>query len=317
MKSNTDPKKSVIMNKKFNKILVCLDLTEMDDFLFRYTNFIVDTFAPSSVIFMHVMHPVEIPDEIKSSFPGFNEPVDQLVREELEEKAKELFNAKVDFSIQVKQGLTTETIVRYAKNNKIDLTIMGKKIGYTGEGGITRKVTSLIPSSVLLVTETAPYNIKHLWVRMDFSKISIEALKMAQSIKEQTGAKVTCHNVFKLPLNYFPQQTEKQETRLLEQMTKHGKKEYQKIIKKLNIKEEEFPCEFSMNKEGGEAQILYHKAVQNQADLILSGSKMKSGLTHVILDNTSEKLAGGGKTLPVLIVKDKKLSTGILERIFD
>lgn len=305
------------MSKRFNNILVCLDLTEMDDFLIRYANFVVDTFSPSSVTFLHVMHPVEIPDEIRSSFPGFNEPVDQLIREELEEKAKELFSAKVDYSIVVKQGITTETIVKYSKNNKVDLTIMGKKIGYTGEGGITRKVTSITPSSVLLVTETAPYNMNHIWVRMDFSKISIEALKMAQSIKENTGAKITCHNVFKLPLSYFPQQTEKQEKKLIEQMTQHGKKEFQKILKKLNLNEKDFPCEFSLDKESGEAQILYHKAVQNQADLILSGSKMKSGLTHVILDNTSEKLAGGGKSLPVMIVKDKKLSAGILESIFD
>lgn len=305
------------MNKKFNNILVSLDLTEMDDFLIRYTNFIVDTFSPASVTFMHVMHPVEIPEEIRSSFPDFKEPVDKLIREELEEKTNELFNAKVDFSIHVKQGLTTDTLVRYAKNNKVDLTIMGKKIGYSGEGGITRKVTSLTPSSVLLVTETAPYNMNHVWVRMDFSKMSVEALKMAQAIKEQTGAKVTCHNVFKLPLNYFPQQTEKEEKKLIDQMTKYGKKEYQKILKKLKLYEEDYPCVFNLDKENSEAQILYHRAVQNQADLILSGSRMKSELTHVILDNTSEKLAGGGKSLPVLIVKDKKLSLGILDTIFE
>jgi nucleotide-binding universal stress UspA family protein len=305
------------MNKKFNNILVSLDLTEMDDFLIRYTNFIVDTFSPASITFLHVMHPVEIPEEIRASFPDFKEPVDKLIREELEEKTNELFNAKVDFSVIVKQGLTTDTLVRYAKNNKVDLTIMGKKIGYEGQGGITRKVTSLTPSSVLLITETAPYNMNHVWVRMDFSKISIDALKMAHSIKEQTGAKVTCHNVFKLPLNYFPQQTEKQEKKLIDQMTKYGIKEYQKILKKLNLNEEDYPCVFNLDKENSEAQILYHRAVQNQADLILSGSKMKSGLTHVILDNTSEKLAGGGKSLPVLIVKDKKLSLGILDTIFD
>lgn len=305
------------MKSRFNNILVCLDLTEMDDFLIRYANFIVDTFSPSSVTFMHVMHPMDIPDEVRASFPGFNEPVDQLIREELEEKVNNLFSAKVNFSIIVKQGLTTETIVHYSKNNKIDLTLMGKKIGYTGEGGITRKVTSLTPSSVLLITETAPYSIQHIWVRMDFSKISVEALKMAQIIKSHTQAKVTCHNVFKLPLSYFPQQTEKQEQKLIEQLTKHGKKEYQKVLKKLNITEDEYPCEYSLAKENNEAQILYHSAIQKQADLIMVGSKMKSGLTHVILDNTSEKLAGGGKTLPVLIVKDKKLSTGILENIFD
>jgi len=289
----------------------------MDDFMIRYTNFVVETFAPKTVTFMHVMQPVDIPDEIRASFPKFNEPVEQLIREEIEEKVTEQFKAKADFSIVVKQGITTETIIHFSKNNKIDLTLMGKKIGYEGEGGVSRKVTSFTPSSVLLISETTPYSINHVWVRMDFSKISMEALRMAQAIKEKTGAQITCHNVFKLPLSYFPQQTEKQEKRLIEQLTKHGKKEFQKVLKKMKLPEDEFPCEYSLSKENNEAQVLYHKAVQNQADLIIAGSKMKSGLSHVIMDNTSEKLTGSGKTLPVLIVKDKKLSTGILESIFD
>ncbi|MFO8002533.1 MAG: universal stress protein [Marinilabilia sp.] len=305
------------MKTRFNNILVCLDLSEMDDFLIRYTNFIVDTFSPSTVTFMHVMQPMDIPEDIRSSFPGFNEPVDQLIREEFEEKIGKLFEAKVDFSIVVKEGITTETIIHYSKNNKIDLTLMGKKIGYTGEGGISRKVTSLTPSSVLLVGENASYSFNHVWVRMDFSKISVEALKMAITIKEHTGASITCHNVFKLPLNYFPQQTSEQEKRLIEQLTRHGRKEYSKILKRLKLPESEYPCEYSLNKENNEAQVLYHKAVQNKADLIIAGSKMKSGLSQVILDNTSEKLTSGGKTLPVLIVKDKKSSMGILESIFD
>ena len=305
------------MKTKFNNILVCLDLSEMDDFLIRYTNFIVETFSPSSVTFMHVMQPMDIPEDIRSSFPDFNEPVDQLIREELEKKIEDAFQAKVDFSILVKQGMSTETIVHYSKNNKIDLTLLGKKIGYEGQGGISRKVTSLSPSSVLLVGESTTGSFNHIWVRMDFSKISVEALKMAIDIQEHTGAKVTCHNVSKLPLNYFPQQTEEQEKRLLDQITRHGQKEYRKIMKRLKLPEEDYPCEYSLDKDNNEAQVLYHKAVQKNADLIVAGSKMKSGLSHVILDNTSEKLAGGGKTLPLLIVKDKKLSAGILESIFD
>ncbi len=305
------------MKTPFNNILVGLDLTEMDNFLIRYANFIVDTFSSANVTFMHVMQPVDIPEEIRASFPGFDEPVEKLIKEDIEEKIKELFTAQSKFSLIVKSGHTADIVLQYSRKNKIDLTLMGKKIGYSGEGGISRKVTSLTPSSVLLISETTPHAINNIWVRMDFSKISIEALKMAKSIKEQTGASVTCHNVFKLPLSYFPQQTQKQEQKLIGQLTKHGQKEYQKILKKLNLSEDEYPCVYSLNKENDEAQILYHEAIQHQADLIMAGSKMKSELTHVILDNTSEKLASGGKTLPVLIVKDKKLSMGILESIFD
>lgn len=307
------------MKAHFENILVCLDMSEMDDFLIRYAGFLAETFSPQSVTFMHVMQLFHIPDDLKIAFPNFNEPVDHLVKEELEEKVSQIIHTENNPShkVIVKTGATTETIIKYSKDNKTSLTLMGKKLGYAGEGGVSRRVTSLSPSSVLLVSETAPFTFNHIWVRMDFSKISMLAFDMARTIKQHTGASVTCHNVFKLPLNYFPQQTTSQEEKLKEQLSRHARKEYLKVLKKLQLSEAEYPGFYSLDKENDEAQLLYHHALQNQADLIVTGSRMKSDLTHVFMDSTSEKLVGGGKNLPVLIVKDRKLSTGFLDSLFD
>ena len=88
---------------------------------------------------------------------------------------------------------------------------MGKKLGYRGKGSTTQKVISLTPSSVLLVSETTPHNIKHMLVRLDFSKSSELAVRMALHINEYIDAKITFFYVSKLPLHYFPQHTRKNE----------------------------------------------------------------------------------------------------------
>ena len=302
---------------KLNHILVCLDLSDMDDFLIRYAHFLAEKIHPESITFLHVMRPYDIPKEIVEAFPHLDEPVINVVQEELQEKVKELIEPVngVDLKTKVIEGFPTETIVKFTQKNDITLTLMGKKMGYEGHGSIVRKVLGIIPSSVLLISETTHHKIENIMVRMDFSKISGMALKMALRIKELTGAEVSCHHVHKLPLNYFPQNQPGEDKRLQQHIEKHSNKEFQKFIKRLKPGDEQIPFSFSLDVENEEAQILYNRALTIGADMILIGSKIKSELADIIVDSTSEKLAGSDKNIPVFIVKDRTQTMGFLKAL--
>jgi len=306
------------MINKFDKILVCLDLTEMDHFLINYANYIVNTFRPGRLIFIHVMEIYDIPDEIMDTFHNTEKDLEDIISEELEGNIEQglTVKEKVDYSLVLDRGLTTEKIVEYAKNNKIDLSIMGKKIGYRGEGSVSRKIVGLIPSSVLVVSETSQHKIDKLLVRMDFTKMAWSTLQMAKLVAENTGASIECHHVYKLPLNYYPRQTPENIKKLNAQVKLLVEKEYAKFIKKMKV-EDAPPCSFSLQIQTEESQLLYNYAIKNSKDLILTGTKIKSPLADLILDNVSEKLVGGEKNLPVMVVKDQKKSIGILDVIFD
>ncbi|SHJ05415.1 Nucleotide-binding universal stress protein, UspA family [Tangfeifania diversioriginum] len=303
---------------QLDNILVCLDLSDMDDSLIRYSNYLVEKFKPTTVTFLHVMKSYDIPEEIISAFPHLNEPISEVVKEELTEKINELFkhDKTTKTIISVKEGTTTDTIVRYAREQNITLTLMGKKIGYEGQGGIVRKVLNIVPSSVLLISETSQPKMDHLMVRMDFSKMSAMALRMAIRMKESTGAKISCHHVYKLPLKYFPQSSPKNDKKLMEHVERHSKKEYAKFIKKNKLEREEIPCTNSLDPENEEANILYRQALTIGADLILIGSKIKSEMAEILIDSTSEKLAAADKNIPAFIVKDRKQTMGFLKALF-
>jgi nucleotide-binding universal stress UspA family protein len=303
---------------QFDDILVCLDLSEMDDSLIRYSNFLTENFKPKSVTFLHVMKSYEIPPDMVSAFPHLDQPLSEIVKDELEEKIEAHFIQKNEIQIKVivLEGSTTDNIVRYARENNITFTLMGKKIGYEGRGGIVRKVISIIPSSVLLVSETTQPRISHVLVRMDFSKMSSLALKMAFRLQELTGAKVSCLHAYKLPLKYFPVSSPENDKKLMEHIQRHGRKEYQKFMKKLELDPEEIPCVTSLDPENDEAHILYKQALTTGADMIIIGSKIKSELADIIIDSTSEKLASAEKNLPVLIIKDRKQTIGFLKALF-
>ncbi len=301
-----------------NNLMICLDLTEMDETLIKYTNFLVDIFDPSSVTFIHVMETIELPDELADAFPEMDRPLNELVEEEIRENVKEHFlhADKVKTDVVLDFGLTTEQIVQQARKRKVDLALLGKKIGYVGEGGVAKRIVGLIPASVLMVSETTPHSINSILVRMDFSKISAIALKTARTIASHTEAKLECHHVYKLPLGYVPQKSPSEVKILHRKLSEYVQKEYRAFLKKHKL-DDSVPCSYSMDLQGDESQMLYSHAIKSQADLILAGSKIKSQLANVILDTTSEKLADASKSVPIMIIKDQKESIGFLKALFD
>lgn len=303
---------------KFDNILICLDLTEMDESLIGYANFLVDTFNPSSVTFIHVMDTYEIPEEITGTITDGDKPLKDILKEEVEEKVQEHYKHadKLKPTVIMEEGLTVEKIVKYAEKNKTDLALMGKKIGYVGEGGVVKKIIGLIPSSVLLISETSAYRFTRIMVRTNFASPSVIALQMGQYLQSVTGASVEFHNVYKLPYNFFPEQSAQAAQKLKAQLEPYMTKKYEKFVKKYKLPAD-IPFNYTVDVKGDEAQSLYNYAVRNQVDLVITGTKLKSQLANIIMDSTSEKLAGVEKNVPVLIVKDVKEFVGFFKALFE
>lgn len=303
---------------RLNHILVCLDLTEMDDSLIRYAALLANKIKPESITFLHVMRPFDIPKEILEAYPELDEPVPEIIREELQEKINEQCNpsSNIKVKVAVKEGYTMETIVKFSQENHITLTLMGKKMGYEGTGSIVRKLVGIIPSSVLLVSESVHDRIENLLVRMDFSKASEMALQMALRLKELTGANVACHHTHKLPVGYFPQVDLEKDEKLSKYVEKISIKEFYKFKKQYKHEADEITFSYSVDAENEEDQILYRKALNTGADMIVIGSSLKSGLADILIDTTSEKLAESDKNIPVLIVNDRSKAITFLKRLF-
>jgi nucleotide-binding universal stress UspA family protein len=304
--------------EKFNNILICMDLTEMDDFLIRYVNFLVKNISPKKIFFLHLLHANDLPEEILDELPEMDKSLNEIIREELEEKIKNEFEPGngVNVQVDVEEGIRSDILLEYTRDNKINLTIFGKKVGYIGAGSLARRVMPLTPSSVLLVNTSSEPKLDNILVRMDFSKMSEIAMNTAVMLSNQTDASVSALNAFKIPLSHFPQYSVEDERRLKEKMTKHGKKEYDKFMKKLKLDPQVIPCKHVYNKNYNEAHLLYHHGLINHVDLVMIGSKVKSELANVILDRTSEDLADAEKNINVLIVKDRKQTLGFLEVLF-
>lgn len=300
-------------------ILVCLDLTDMDNFLIRYCNFWAEKFKPKSITFLHVIRTYDIPKEFVSAYPHLDQPLPEILKEEMKDNVDQFFEKPDDVEVKtiVKEGTTTENIVQYTRKNNISLIIMGKKISYQGRGRIIRKVMSIAPASVLLISETSQPKLDRILVRMDFSKMSNIALKTAQYIKEHAGSEIFCHHAYKLPLKYFPKQPPDKDEKLLREVQTHTNKEFSKFLKRYEIEKNDLSCTSSVDIENEEADILYTQALTIGADMILIGMKIKSELADIIIDSASEKLAESDKNIKVLVVKDRKQTMSFLKALLE
>lgn len=303
---------------QLNKLLVCLDLTDMDDMLIKYSSFLAHLLGSEKVIFMHTIQSQHIAEELMEYFPDMEEPLEDLIKKELNEKVKANFDksAEVEQEIKVVEGSPTDMVLKEADNQDVDLAVLGKKTGFKGQGILTDKIVRLVHCSVLILPETSRPSMDQVLVPVDFSKYSQMALKQANELAKKSDASITCQNVYSIPTHYFPYISSSKN--LDKPMLDHAKKEYKKFLRKAGREvPKNIPCEYTKDEGQDPAQKIYDFAVKNQIDLIVIGSKGVTDTASYLIGSTAEKLTSHDKHIPILIFKDKEANFGLLDFLFN
>ena len=298
--------------------MVCLDLTEMDESLIRFTSFVAQKMNSDRIYFVHVAQSFDMPEEIRKSYPDLFAPVDETLKKEIQFSVDQFFEAPEDCSleIEVREGNASDKILKIAEQKDIDLLVLGKKIGFSGEGVLPNKLAKIAQCSVLLVPEILPKVMDRVLVPVDFSRHSKLALRQAMKIKESSEipVEVSCIHIYSLPTGWHTTGKSKQEFGDI--MKKHAWADYEKFLKQLGPEYQNIPCTFRLNTGKHMAQTIYQQAVKEQSDIIILGSKGKTAAATVLMGSTAERLADYDKNIPLLVVKDKNENIGFLQALF-
>ena len=302
---------------QFKKLMITLDLSSMDDLLIDYVSFLANKIKPDKVIFMHVMETMYLPEEVSSMFSDLDEPIDQIIKKELDQNIKDNYYGPEDTQteLRVREGNPTDIILREAESEKIDLVVLGKKTGFKGKGILTGKIVRLIHCSSLILPESGQPKLDKILVPVDFSKYSQMALKQAMKLSEDSNAEVVCQHVYNIPVHYYPyiSSTAKMDKPMLE----HAAKEYDKFLKKVAKPKPKIRCEYTKDEGQDISQKIYDLAVKERANLIVVGSKGLTNTASFLIGSTAEKLTSYDKTIPLLIFKDKEENFGLLDILFN
>jgi nucleotide-binding universal stress UspA family protein len=293
--------------QQLKHIMVCLDLTEMDELLVRYTAFFCSMVKEvEKVYFVHNIR-FDNADDAQKIILKLDKPINKIVEETIEEKIETFFKnipSNTEHEIIVEEdGSTPGTLARLAKIHDVNLTIVGKKISYRGSGLTAEKLLRIpyFNSSLLLVPETAYHSIHKILVPTDFSKSSKKAIETGAHLRQKNNAELSCQNVSSIQSFYFPSMM----VHDLEHVLKDGaKKRWEKFAKTLtSIGEDNIECTLSFNSNKNIAQTIYDHAVRTNTDLIIVSSKGKGGFAAFMVGSVAMQLVQADLHIPLLVVR--------------
>lgn len=298
--------------KNFNHWLACLDLSKMDEILVGYSSFLSSVKEPKTITFLHVIESGPTAMGIIDQFPEIEtkEEFEEIIRNELNEKIDEHFSgSSIETRLIIKEGKPTDQIIKVVNSLEPDLLLVGKKVGYIGEGVIPKRILKYVPTSLLFIPENCRYSLESVLVPVDFSEQSAKALETARQLV-QNGT-ITAQHIYEYRAQFFPYMLSEEEKQQIDDEISRKKEKF--------IEEYDIPGDvnfvLSRRKQGRLADLVYEQSINQQGDMIIVGSKIKK-LPNLIRHDFTDKMVGYSFGIPLLIQKNKEKYTKFLKSIF-
>jgi len=304
---------------KINKIVVCLDQSELDPELIDLSFFIASRVKAKSICFINVIRYFYVPEEVLKEFPNLIDKALENRKSELKKSVEKHVKKKTQYDIQyvVQKGQPARTILEWSEKNNIDLIIAGKKDKAQHSGVLANRLARKATCSILIVPEESVKNrdLTKLIVPIDFSKYSKLALEQAIEVsKNHTKAvEIIALNVFNVPVGYH--YTGKSFQEFAKIMQHNAEKNYNHFIKTIDLNNQNVKALYELDEHEKPANMIYETSSKENASGIFIGSKGKTAATSLFLGSISERFISMDNTIPVLIVRPKGENMGILEAL--
>lgn len=291
----------------FKRIMVGLDLSLIDKTLIEYTAFLSYYFRPEKIYFINVQPSLDIPDELRESFPEFDKPKDELLEAEMTEKVGTFFANYKDFDIEVEaiEGSARKEMLHWAHVKNVDLLIAGRKKELEGSGMVPQQLARKVSCSVLLVPEKVKMSLRDILVPVDFSEYCNLALEEARKISTiDPDVKIILQHAYEVPMGYT--KTGKTEEEFARIMDKHAHARMMKFLEEGKHDTKQMEPVYTFNKEHhSPADAINKVAHEKKVDLIIIGARGRTALTALFLGSVAEKLIRQDSDIPLLVVKHK------------
>jgi len=292
--------------QRARKLLVNLDLSELDASLMQYASYLCEHLDVSELILVHNMLISEPPEELKSLYPELDDSIETIVKREIEENLDRFF-PESDFKVEIKlfQNEKMDDIIRWVSSREVDISLVGRKKDAEGQGWYSRQFTRFTSHSVIIVPPQPSCSISNVLAAVDFSKNAVNVIRSAHELAIDMDADVSYLHLFAYPPKYFPYIPQNME-KYQEEYLRYAKKEFEKWKKKSIGEKETGTCYFQLSDRQDIARELYLWAIKHQADLIVCGAKGKSDTEMLLLGSVSEKLIHTDYHIPLMVVKRKE-----------
>lgn len=301
---------------QFKRLLVALDLTKMDEVLINYASFLAKKTQAEKVYFFHIAEDFKIPEEVKRDYPNLLAPTDEALSKIIEDTIQTHWKSGFECEkvVELKEGNPADQLLKWIDNKEIDMVVMGRKQSLKGAGVLPQKITHLAHSSVMLVPENASFSVENVVVPLDFSKHSKLAIDNSMNLSGNSDTKLDFVHVYSVPTGYH--KTGKSFEEFAEIMKGNAQRDYQDFLKKFDI-ENNLKCALVLNNDNSPSDEIFEYAEKKGADLIIMGSKGRTGLASILLGSVASKVISYDTNIPLLIVKEKEENMGFIKALLN
>ena len=270
----------------FSRPLVGLSLTDPDEGVLRYAAMLARMLRWNDVHFLHVVPP----DHSRTFDP-------RPWQEKLQAEVSRLFDdPKLDcqLTFHAAEGSRLDNILKTAAEHERDLVVLGHRRTHRGRWSLARRTAMVAPSSVWLVPEGSPPEIREILVPTDFSKPSADALSVAVKVAQAANLKElrALHVFFDTLSDRFDEH--------LEEVFGKEKEQFQLHVESADAGQ--VVIDPIYHESAHASQAILRVAERNGSDLIVMNTRGRSQAAFVLLGSTtSETMAAS--TVPVLALK--------------
>lgn len=302
---------------QLTRLMVGLDLTEMDDRLIGYAAFLSEQPTIEKVVFMHAEKTMEVPHELMESFARSNEPAEDSIKNMIEAKVRPYFEklTHVHVEVIVVEGTPVRELLSWSKQQRSDLIIVGRKLHLKGSGILPQKLLRSGRVSLLFVTENAEPVLKRIVVSIDFSDYSMMAFdQMLHSALNRPSVEVICLHVYEVPSGYITMGESYE--KFDEKMQGFARNKFDQVLADFpELKDRAHLKLVRKEHDDDMGKLIVVQARKEKADLLVIGAKGKSAAALFILGSVTEKILRYNDAIPLIVFKKKNEELGFLDAL--
>jgi nucleotide-binding universal stress UspA family protein len=278
-------------------MLVCLDLTDIDDQLIDYALFLAGKTGSSRIIFTHVIQAYDLgePDDTELS------ELQEKVRSQLERQINRLVKGPVHtlVTVEIEHEDVSRRVIEMSRQQKADLVVMGKKHGSDRALRYEKQITEAAYGNVLVIPEGPRSGEDHILCALDFSEASKKAFTLALQMHKKTDGRLSCYYLYDTGSSFFPTSTIKSSASFEQRLRRQVKS----FLSAFDLHIEDVPCRIEIDDTGSLSHAERMRSIS--ASLIIVGARGDVSKETSVLGNTIENLRHTDYRVPVMIVRNQ------------
>jgi len=297
------------MDTFFKRILLALDLTEMDDKILSFAEYIIRGKEVNKMYVIHIVpHLFNTNFDISSGFYqkfGVGQSLSEKVLKSCESKLNNYFKDRnLNLEIIVLEGQPYQQLLDWQENNPMELIVLGNKNKSKGSGITARRFAHKSKSNLLFVSDAAVNKIEDILVPVDFSEHSTKAINSALSIKRKAANEVNIHLLYIEDLlslaRFYGLNLDEI---VLEEVVRETKNTLDEFLESTGFDKDLFSREVIANTDTSVSKQLCRFVQDKEVQLVVMGAQGHSGYDRFVFGSVAEKFVDQCKEASVLVVR--------------